>query len=348
MTHALIVDDDADAAEMMAALVAPRDSPSPPRARCAMRAGRSRCSRPTSCCSTCKLPDGNGMSLFDDPEFAAQSEVVLITGHASLETSIQALRLGATDYLIKPINPKQLHGILSRVMRPATLRAEIATMSARWKDSGQFGHLWGRSPPMERVYQQISRVAGTSVTRVRHRRERHRQGAGRAHRARPQPAPQAPVRRGQLRRDLAQPDRKRAVRPREGQLHRGRTSAPGFLRARARRHAVPRRDHRDAAGPAGQAAAGAGDRRLHARRLDPGPGGRRARDRGQQPPARTGGRRRPPARGSVVPPQCLPGGAAAVARSCARTSRCWPITFWSTSARAKAWPRASRRKRSPS
>jgi DNA-binding NtrC family response regulator len=111
-----------------------------------------------------QLPDGNGMSLFDDPELLSQSEVVLITGHASLDTSIQALRLGAADYLVKPVSPKQLHGILSRVMRPSALKAELATMSAKWKDTGTFGHLWGRSLPMQRVYEQISRVAGTAVT----------------------------------------------------------------------------------------------------------------------------------------------------------------------------------------
>ena len=41
------------------------------------------------------LPDGNGMSLLDERELVAGSEVVLMTGHASLETSIQALRHGA-------------------------------------------------------------------------------------------------------------------------------------------------------------------------------------------------------------------------------------------------------------
>ena len=49
-------------------------------------------------------------------------------------------------------------------MRPAALKAEIATLSATWKDSGHFGHLWGRAAVMEQVYQQISRVAGTAVT----------------------------------------------------------------------------------------------------------------------------------------------------------------------------------------
>jgi DNA-binding NtrC family response regulator len=90
--------------------------------------------------------------------------VVLITGHASLDTSIQALRLGAADYLVKPVSPKQLHGILSRVMRPSALKAELQSMTAKWKDTGTFGHLWGRSAPMQRIYEQISRVAGTAVT----------------------------------------------------------------------------------------------------------------------------------------------------------------------------------------
>jgi two-component system response regulator AtoC len=75
-----------------------------------------------------RLPDGNGMDLFDGPGIARHmSEVVLITGHASLDTSIQALRLGAADYLVKPVsNMKQLQGILSRLMKPAALQAEVA------------------------------------------------------------------------------------------------------------------------------------------------------------------------------------------------------------------------------
>ena len=64
------------------------------------------------------LPDGDGMDLFQDVESRATTEVVMITGHASIETSIEALRLGAADYLIKPVNIKQLKAILSRVARP--------------------------------------------------------------------------------------------------------------------------------------------------------------------------------------------------------------------------------------
>jgi DNA-binding NtrC family response regulator len=164
MTHALIVEDDVDSAQMMAALVA-SDNFTVATAHSLGDARRQLALQPPDIVLLdLQLPDGSGMSLFDDPELLSQSEVVLITGHASLDTSIQALRLGAADYLVKPVSPKQLHGILSRVMRPSALKAELASMTAKWKDTGTFGHLWGRSPPMQRIYEQISRVAGTAVT----------------------------------------------------------------------------------------------------------------------------------------------------------------------------------------
>jgi DNA-binding NtrC family response regulator len=164
MGHALIVEDDADSAEMMAALIASEGFT-------AATAGTLRDARrhlamrePDIVLLDLMLPDGSGMDLFKEPETLANTEVVLITGHASLETSIQALRLGAADYLIKPFNIKQLQGILSRVMRPSALKAELADLKKEFEKTGKFGQMWGRSQPMQRVYEQISRVAGTAVT----------------------------------------------------------------------------------------------------------------------------------------------------------------------------------------
>ncbi len=164
MSHALIVDDEVDSATMLAALVANekftvatahtlRDA----RRQIALQA-------PDIVLLDLHLPDGSGMELFDNPALLAQSQVVLVTGHASLETSIQALRVGAADYLVKPIAPTQLRAILSRVMPPSALRAEIDGLEAEWGQSGRFGHLWGRSAPMQRIYHQIARVAGTAVS----------------------------------------------------------------------------------------------------------------------------------------------------------------------------------------
>ncbi len=164
MSHALIVDDDVDSASLLSTLVA--DEQFTVATAHTLRDARRQIAlqTPDIVLLDLKLPDGSGLSLFDDGALLAQSEVVLVTGHASLETSIQALRVGAADYLVKPIASAQLRAILSRVMRPAELQAEIAGLEVEWAKSGRFGHLWGRSAPMQRIYHQIARVAGTNVS----------------------------------------------------------------------------------------------------------------------------------------------------------------------------------------
>ncbi len=164
MGHALIVEDDADSAHMMAALVG-AEGFSAVTARSLHDARRQLAlQQPDVVLLDLRLPDGNGMALLDDQELIGNSEVVLMTGHASLETSIQALRYGAADYLIKPVSAKQLQGILSRVVRPSVLRAEVDGLNDELQRTGRFGHLVGKSEPMKRVYEQLARVAGTSVT----------------------------------------------------------------------------------------------------------------------------------------------------------------------------------------
>ena len=65
------------------------------------------------------LPDGSGMDLFDDESLRGDSDIILITGNASVETSVQALRLGAADYLIKPVSLKVLRNVFSRLQEGA-------------------------------------------------------------------------------------------------------------------------------------------------------------------------------------------------------------------------------------
>jgi len=109
------------------------------------------------------LPDGNGMELFPEVDELADSDIVLITGHASLETSSEALRLGAANYLVKPINLRQLKGVLARVRPPGEIKTRIASLEKDVGTLGRFGRLWGRSEAMQQVYRQIGRVAGTAV-----------------------------------------------------------------------------------------------------------------------------------------------------------------------------------------
>jgi DNA-binding NtrC family response regulator len=164
MPHALIVDDEADSAETMAMLIANEGFT-------VATAGSLRDARrqmalqePDIVLLDLVLPDGNGMELFQDAKALPNTEVVLITGHASLDTSIQALRLGAADYLVKPMSLKQLQGVLSRVTKPSALKAEVTDLQGGLERDGHFGQLWGKSASMRRVYEQIVRVASTSVT----------------------------------------------------------------------------------------------------------------------------------------------------------------------------------------
>ncbi|MEF7614845.1 sigma-54 dependent transcriptional regulator [Aquincola sp. MAHUQ-54] len=164
MGHALIVEDDPAVAEAMAALIA-AEGFSAVTARSLRDARRQLATRaPDLVLLDLQLPDGQGLDLLRDTEQLANTEVVLVTGHASIETSIQALRLGVADYLVKPFNIKQLQGILSRLMQPSTLKAELEDLRAELERSGRFGHMVGRSAPMRQVYEQIARVAGSAVT----------------------------------------------------------------------------------------------------------------------------------------------------------------------------------------
>jgi two-component system, NtrC family, response regulator AtoC len=111
-----------------------------------------------------QLPDGNGMDLLEGAKLRETTEVILITGHASIESSIDALRHGAADYLIKPVNIKQLRAVLSRVARPADLKTEIGALRDQLRRLGRFGRLLGTSPAMQRVYDQMERVGPTAAT----------------------------------------------------------------------------------------------------------------------------------------------------------------------------------------
>ena len=163
MRHALVVDDNADAAEMMAALisaegfsVAVAGSLVDARRQIALRT-------PDVVLLDLELPDGSGLELIEEAKAGSIAEVVLITGSASVKTSVQALRLGAADYLTKPLSSSQLTAVLSRLKRPSTLNADANQMEEVLEKRGNFGLLWGRSPPMRRVFLDEARDAPGSV-----------------------------------------------------------------------------------------------------------------------------------------------------------------------------------------
>jgi len=107
------------------------------------------------------LPDGSGLELLKDPSWSPKTEVVLITGQATVETAILALRSGVTDYLTKPIEVDRLKAVLSEVARSREAKEEIKALRG---DPKKFGLLVGASRAMQEVYDLIARAAPTNAT----------------------------------------------------------------------------------------------------------------------------------------------------------------------------------------
>jgi two-component system, NtrC family, response regulator AtoC len=164
VAHALIVDDDADARDWMSE-VAQREGFTVSTAE-SLRAARAQLVRqqPEVLLTDLQLPDGNGIELVNDLDKTTETEVVVVTGHASIDSAVEALRVGATDYLIKPIDVERLANILRRQPKTADLKHEIGELRDELRRAGRFGHLWGASPPMQSLYDKIARVAPTSAT----------------------------------------------------------------------------------------------------------------------------------------------------------------------------------------
>ena len=82
------------------------------------------------------LPDGSGLELLEGLGPSAP-EVVLITGQASVETAVDALRRGAADYLTKPVDFPRLKMVLGNVARTLEMKQEIGALRTELRRSGQ-------------------------------------------------------------------------------------------------------------------------------------------------------------------------------------------------------------------
>src|SRR4029077_2273279 len=108
------------------------------------------------------LPDGTGLDLIDSMETIP--ETVLITGQASMETAVQALRRGVADYLTKPVDFARVKMVLGNVLRTKELKEEIGGLRGELRQLGRFEGLIGATPAMQKVYDLIDRGAKTDAT----------------------------------------------------------------------------------------------------------------------------------------------------------------------------------------
>jgi two-component system, NtrC family, response regulator HydG len=110
------------------------------------------------------LPDGSGLDLVKEFEENPGTEIVLITGHGTIETAVEAMRHGASDYLVKPVDFARVRMVLANVTRTRELKLQIGSLRGELRKLGRFGPLIGSSPQMQKVYDLIGKVAPTEAT----------------------------------------------------------------------------------------------------------------------------------------------------------------------------------------
>jgi DNA-binding NtrC family response regulator len=112
-----------------------------------------------------KMPRLSGMDLLRRAKEASpETEVIVLTGHGTVESAVEAMKLGAADYLLKPINIEELRITVRRVLESARLRHENESLRRQLDEKYGFENIIGRSEAMERVFHTIRQVAPTRAS----------------------------------------------------------------------------------------------------------------------------------------------------------------------------------------
>ncbi len=111
-----------------------------------------------------KLPDGSGLDLLHRmKDTFPDISVIILTGHATVDSAVKALKVGAEDYVTKPVDLPRLQVILKSVEDKQMMKQEILELRRQLQKMGALGHLVGKSPKMQRLFEEIEMVANTDA-----------------------------------------------------------------------------------------------------------------------------------------------------------------------------------------
>jgi DNA-binding NtrC family response regulator len=110
-----------------------------------------------------QLPDGSGLELLQAPEGRLPPGVIFISGNASVELAVEALRLGATDFLTKPVDFARVKMALANLSRTRELTRQVGALRGELRRLGHFGSIIGGSTQMQVVYDLVAKVAPTEA-----------------------------------------------------------------------------------------------------------------------------------------------------------------------------------------
>jgi DNA-binding NtrC family response regulator len=117
------------------------------------------------CLLDIRLPGMEGITVLERlKRLDGGLEVVLLTAVRTVRTAVEAMKLGAYDYLTKPFELEDLRAVVRRALEKRALQREVSYLRDELARHEGFDELVGRSAPMRRVFEAIRQVAGNTAT----------------------------------------------------------------------------------------------------------------------------------------------------------------------------------------
>jgi len=111
------------------------------------------------------MPNLGGMEVLRRiKETHPDIDVIMITGLSQIDTAVQAMKLGAFDYISKPFEPDELKLVVQRARERRQLLQENLNLKSAVSSKYRFDNIIGSSPPMQAVYRLVAQCAPTSST----------------------------------------------------------------------------------------------------------------------------------------------------------------------------------------
>ena len=163
--NVLVVDDDADSAEMLAESLRIRDYRATAETNPAEALSDAMNEEIDVVLTDLQMRTLDGLALCQKIVAARPDlPVVVVTGHASLEAAIGALRAGAFDFIVKPVDPELLALTVERAVSHHRLKSEVHRLRNEVAEVHGFSKVLGESPAMRKVFDVIMRIAPTQAT----------------------------------------------------------------------------------------------------------------------------------------------------------------------------------------
>ena len=107
-----------------------------------------------------KMPGMDGIELLEKVKAEyPDTIVIIITAYGSIESAVNAMKLGASDYLLKPFKPDHLSLVMERISQQKKLASEYNYLRGRLDRITRFDNIIGQSPEMEEIFALIPEVA---------------------------------------------------------------------------------------------------------------------------------------------------------------------------------------------